>query len=134
MFSINIKQIDSTIHTNDGSFLQTPFWCNFKARHGWTYRRFELEITYNEGEEPQTLKEEVSVLNRSFARGRFSIAYIPLFPRFPSGFPHPRSSPSPPGADAAFPRSPPANRRGGYPARIRPSQPFRSQRAASTAW
>lgn len=83
MFNINVKQIDSTIHTNDGSFLQTPFWCEFKARHGWIYKRFELEITYNEGESSQCLKEEVSVLNRSFAKGRFNIAYIPLFPRLP---------------------------------------------------
>ena len=83
MFDIKVSKIDSTIHNNDGSFLQTPFWCNFKSRHGWTYRRFSLEIVYKEGEEPQTLTEEVSVLNRSFAGGKFSIAYVPLFPRLP---------------------------------------------------
>ena len=83
MFDIKAHKIDSTIHNNDGSFLQTPFWCNFKSRHGWTYSRFVLEIVYKDGEEPQSLTEEVSVLNRSFARGKFSIAYVPLFPRLP---------------------------------------------------
>ena len=43
MFDIKIKEINESQHTNDGSFLQTPFWCEFKARHGWKYRRFLLE-------------------------------------------------------------------------------------------
>ena len=43
MFDIKIKPIESSAHENDGTFLQTPFWCQFKARHGWTYRRFEVE-------------------------------------------------------------------------------------------
>ena len=83
MFDIKVLPIDSTKRTNNGSFLQTPFWCNFKSRHGWTYRRFLLELAYKGGEEAQTLTEEVAVLNRSFAGGRFSIAYIPLFPKLP---------------------------------------------------
>ena len=45
MFEIQITKIQSTKHTNDGTFLQTPFWCQFKTRHGWTYRRFEIEYT-----------------------------------------------------------------------------------------
>ena len=83
MFDIKVLPIDSTKRTNNGSFLQTPFWCNFKSRHGWTYSRFGLEIVYKDGEEPQSLTEEVSVLNRAFAGGKFSIAYVPLFPRLP---------------------------------------------------
>ena len=86
MFDIKVTQINQTRHTNDGSFLQTPFWCEFKSRHGWTYKRFELEISYKDDAEdtnPQTNNYEVSVINRSFARGRFSIAYIPLFPKLP---------------------------------------------------
>ena len=43
MFDIKIKEITESAHPNDGSFLQTPFWCEFKARHGWKYRRFLLE-------------------------------------------------------------------------------------------
>lgn len=83
MFNIKVLPIDSTKRTNNGSFLQTPFWCNFKSRHGWTYKRFSLELTYKGGEEAQTLTEEVAVLNRSFARGKFSLTYIPLFPKLP---------------------------------------------------
>ena len=83
MFDIHVKPVDSTKNTNCGSFLQTPFWCQFKSCHGWTYRRFLLEITYNQDSDSQTLTEEVSVLNRDFAGGKFSIAYIPLFPKLP---------------------------------------------------
>lgn len=79
MFKVQVKKIDSSIHTNDGSFLQTPFWCEFKARHGWTYRRFALNIEYEDAQNDF----EVSVLNRDFAKGKFSIAYIPLFPKLP---------------------------------------------------
>ena len=79
MFKVTVNKIDSTKHTNDGSFLQTPFWCEFKARHGWTYRRFALQIEY-EGVQNDY---EVTVLYRNFAGGRFSIAYIPLFPALP---------------------------------------------------
>ena len=112
MFDIKIKKIESSAHENDGTFLQTPFWCEFKARHGWTYRRFEIEYTLpplnaEEGCEKSksTVAErslsgalaersrsiegqrstEVAVLNRSFAKGIFSIAYIPLFPKLPYG-------------------------------------------------
>ncbi len=98
MFDIKIKKIESSAHENDGTFLQTPFWCEFKAHHGWTYRRFEVEyilppLNTEEGCEKQssevvstsstTVKTEVAVLNRSFAKGAFSIAYIPLFPKLP---------------------------------------------------
>ena len=105
MFNIKIHKIESSAHENDGTFLQTPFWCEFKARHGWTYRRFEIEYTLpplnaEEGCEKskKTLKQvqgditpvqgdnvraELAVLNRSFAKGFFSIAYIPLFPKLP---------------------------------------------------
>lgn len=97
MFEINVKEINETVHTNDGTFLQTPFWCEFKARHGWTYKRFQLEVKYPVIEDddhcdhskqsaakiPENKTFEVSVLNRSFCKGMFSIAYIPLFPKLP---------------------------------------------------
>ncbi len=112
MFNIKIHKIESSAHENDGTFLQTPFWCEFKARHGWTYRRFEIEYTLpplnaDEGceksKEPlkqvqgdgilrhddgtpvhgDNVRAELAVLNRSFAKGMFSIAYIPLFPKLP---------------------------------------------------
>ena len=98
MFNIQIRKIEKSAHENDGTFLQTPFWCQFKARHGWTYRRFEIEYTLpplnaEEGCDKSksavvstgstTVCSEVAVLNRSFAKGMFSIAYIPLFPKLP---------------------------------------------------
>ena len=99
MFNIQIKEISNSKHQNDGTFLQTPFWCEFKARHGWSYKRFEVEYTLpplNANEDAcdkstsvvvsagsTTVRTEVAVLNRSFAKGAFSIAYIPLFPKLP---------------------------------------------------
>ena len=96
MFEIKVTEIFETNNTNCGSFLQTPFWCQFKAAHGWKYKRFSLQIKYpnlqleesdcshnpssNEIEEKTV---EVAVLSRSFAKGLFSIAYIPLFPQLP---------------------------------------------------
>ena len=99
MFNIQIKEISNSKHQNDGTFLQTPFWCEFKARHGWSYKRFEVEYTLpplNANEDAcdkstsvvvsagsTTVRTEDVVLNRSFAKGAFSIAYIPLFPKLP---------------------------------------------------
>ena len=112
MFNIQIHKIENSSHENDGTFLQTPFWCEFKARHGWTYRRFEVEYTLpplnteegcEKSKEPlkqvqgdkvssqgdsssaqgDIVRSELAVLNRSFAKGLFSIAYIPLFPKLP---------------------------------------------------
>ncbi|MCR4900328.1 MAG: peptidoglycan bridge formation glycyltransferase FemA/FemB family protein [Treponema sp.] len=79
MFDIKVLPAAETECTNNGSFLQTPFWADFKSRHGWTSKRFSLDITYN----GQTNTAEVSVMNRSFAKNRFSIAYVPLFPALP---------------------------------------------------
>lgn len=94
MFEIEIKEITESKRQNNGSFLQTPFWCEFKARHGWTYKRFYVNYTLPaENDEnnckksatPQDLHREfeLAVLNRSFAKGLFSIAYIPLMPDLP---------------------------------------------------
>lgn len=96
MFEIKVTEIFETKNTNCGSFLQTPFWCQFKAAHGWKYKRFSLQIKYpnlqlEESEcshnpssnEIEKKTVEVAVLSRSFAKGLFSIAYIPLFPQLP---------------------------------------------------
>ena len=88
MFDIKVNEITTTTHTNDGTFLQTPFWCEFKSRHGWKYNRFSLEISFSEKKDDDDLSSEfcsqdVSVLTRSFAHNLFSIAYIPLFPKLP---------------------------------------------------
>ena len=97
MFDINISEIEGTKFTNEGSFLQTPFWAEFKANHGWNYKRFKISVditeayynTYGSGhtecdsntEKQKVVKEfELAVLVRSFARSFFSLAYIPLAP------------------------------------------------------
>ena len=106
MFDIKLSKIENTSRTNEGAFLQTPFWCQFKAKHGWKYLRFEMkakvpvekgsrnceggscstkgyEEDNGEHSENQILEErnyEFAVLVRSFAKGLFSLAYVPLFP------------------------------------------------------
>ncbi|MBO7123495.1 MAG: peptidoglycan bridge formation glycyltransferase FemA/FemB family protein [Treponema sp.] len=62
---------------NGGSFLQTPFWGLFKSRHGWNLIR--ARASFGEGELSQK-QFDFSILVRSFARGFFSLAYVPLFP------------------------------------------------------
>lgn len=94
MFTFNIKSINETSITNNGTFLQTPFWCEFKSRHGWKYNRFAVNFTMLDTESEKKDCEhsissknlsynsfELSVLNRSFCKGKFSIAYIPLMPK-----------------------------------------------------
>lgn len=87
MFDIQIKEISETKLTNSGSFLQTPFWAEFKAQHGWKNKRYSLSVTpVTELEHELSFTEtEVSVLTREFGKAglRFTIAYIPLFPRLP---------------------------------------------------
>lgn len=97
MFNIEITEIKNTNKTNNGTFLQTPFWCEFKSRHGWNYRRFNVVYTFSQNYQDENKREnecehsssksgdlnnqfEIAVLNRSFCKDFFSIAYIPLMP------------------------------------------------------
>lgn len=97
MYDIKISEIEKSEHENDGTFLQTPFWCSFKARHGWTYKRFLVKCIFKmeESDENSCTKSsllerkgyqnefELAVLNRSLCHNLFSIAYIPLMPNLP---------------------------------------------------
>ena len=95
MFDININKITESKTPNEGTFLQTPFWCEFKTSHGWQYNRFDVNVKLfeslkAEGCEKSTFTNdaynksfELAVLNRSFLKGLFSIAYIPLMPELP---------------------------------------------------
>ena len=99
MFDININKITESKTPNEGTFLQTPFWCEFKSTHGWQYNRFDVNVRLSkayieslkaEGCEKSTFTNEaynksfeLAVLNRSFLKGLFSIAYIPLMPELP---------------------------------------------------
>lgn len=96
MFDIKVTPIAESKKPNEGSFLQTPFWCSFKQRHGWSYSRFLVEAELN-SEYQKMLEDEgcsrsskadniykktfeLAILNRSFAKGIFNICYIPLAP------------------------------------------------------
>lgn len=81
MFAITVREIDQTNNSNRGYFQQTPFWCSFKEKHGWNYQKFEVE--YSLEDHNLQKKEEIGVLTRSFAKGTFTLAYIPLFPELP---------------------------------------------------
>lgn len=99
MFDIKLSLIENTNETNCGSFLQTPFWCEFKSRHGWNHKRFivEYSLNSNQYEQKNDCKKsseefffgdlhrtfEMEVLYRSFAKNLFTIAYIPLKPDLP---------------------------------------------------
>lgn len=55
------------------SFLQTPFWAEFKSRHGWSYSYFSVRVEAGE----TVFTQQCSVLCRKFSRF-FSLCYIPL--------------------------------------------------------
>ena len=93
MFKFNIEQIEKKSISNQGSFLQTPFWCDFKSRHGWKTFYFSVKTEYPVEEEKNDCSNpnkilckknlesfEVSVLVRSFCKNKFSLCYIPLMP------------------------------------------------------
>ena len=102
MYIFNINEITESQKENNGTFLQTPFWCSFKSRHGWKYKRFSINYTFDEAakadfygiaadddcKHKKEIKElnknfEMAVLSRSFCKGLFSIAYVPLMPELP---------------------------------------------------
>ena len=77
MSGVTVQKLEFSPSGNDGSFLQTPFWGLFKSRHGWNLIRARASI----GETESTPKQfDFSVMVRSFARGFFSLAYVPMFP------------------------------------------------------
>ena len=88
MFDVKIQPVENTSRTNEGSFLQTPFWCEFKAAHGWKYLRFKVDAKVPvengprecDGDHIEDRTYDFGVLVRSFAKGLFSLAYVPLFP------------------------------------------------------
>ena len=94
MSGVQIQKLDFSINENYGSFLQTPFWGLFKSRHGWNLIR--ARASFSEEENRSKAKDgaakenalkaqeaggfDFSILVRSFARGFFSLAYVPMFP------------------------------------------------------
>lgn len=85
MFDVAVQKIDFSINGNSGSFLQTPFWGEFKSRHGWNLIRARASLGSGknslQGQEAgREVAHDFTILVRSFARGLFSLAYVPLFP------------------------------------------------------
>ncbi len=94
MFGVTVQKLEFSPSGNDGSFLQTPFWGLFKSRHGWNLIRARASFGAEENRskakdgsaKENALKAQeaggfdFSILVRSFARGFFSLAYVPLFP------------------------------------------------------
>lgn len=82
MSCVTVQKLEFSPSGNEGSFLQTPFWGLFKSRHGWKLIRARASF----GAEENALKAQeagvfdFSIMVRSFARGFFSLAYVPLFP------------------------------------------------------
>lgn len=76
---VEVERISKTVFTNTGSFLQTPFWADFKSEHGWKNMRFTVDFDFC----GTKITQECSVLIRAFGKSPFyfSIAYIPLFPK-----------------------------------------------------
>lgn len=60
-----------------GSFLQAPFWAEFKGKYGWKSFFFKLEVSSAVLKRPLALY--FSVLVRKFLKC-FSLAYIPMAP------------------------------------------------------
>lgn len=86
MSGVTVQKLEFSPSGNEGSFLQTPFWGLFKSRHGWKLIRARASFG-DEGaakENPLKAQEtggfDFSIMVRSFARGFFSLAYVPLFP------------------------------------------------------
>ena len=117
MFKFSIEKLEKRTVTNEGSFLQTPFWTDFKQNHGWKAYTFKVHTEYPEKdpfyeeENPEETGDsstgencssgaacsngskiklqknsedfELTVLNRSFCKGFFSLNYVPLVPSLP---------------------------------------------------
>jgi len=91
---VTVQKLEFSPSGNEGSFLQTPFWGLFKSRHGWKLIRARASFGAEENRsqakdgaaKENALKAQeaggfdFSILVRSFARGFFSLAYVPLFP------------------------------------------------------
>lgn len=99
MFDIKIKELGEGDAFNALPFFQQSlFWSEFKTRHGWSLKKFEIAWTFTEelpdevhdchnkeNQKANTFSrtENVCVLIRSFAKGLFSMAYVPLYPSLP---------------------------------------------------
>ena len=106
IFEVNARKTNSPdfFATNEfPNFQQTRFWAEFKAAHGWKMIPLDIEISWisdarsaDDGAKAGEIEKDgvsqdsengfsrVFVLVRSFAKGLFSIAYVPMYPLFHS--------------------------------------------------
>ena len=82
-----IKQAELSECSTSASFLQSDFWGDFKGKFGWEALAFTVGWKFgstNNGEAASPCTKPLLVLCRSFAKGRFSLAYIPWGPELPA--------------------------------------------------
>lgn len=70
---VQLRKEDVLKNSCAQSFLQTPFWAEFKSMHGWTHSYFTITAQIDSF----SYEMSCSVLTRTFARF-FSLCYIPL--------------------------------------------------------
>ncbi|MCL2381668.1 MAG: peptidoglycan bridge formation glycyltransferase FemA/FemB family protein [Treponema sp.] len=85
-----IQRVELSACATAASFLQSDFWGAFKARFGWEALAFDVQWDWegssHEGSSGGQAGGCLLALRRSLAAG-FSLAYIPLGPELPEGFP-----------------------------------------------
>ncbi|WP_432960098.1 lipid II:glycine glycyltransferase FemX [Treponema sp. OMZ 840] len=74
------EQGGSSSRTGNASFLQSAFWADFKAAHGW--KPLSVSLCLKDGQTGAESPFKISVLLRSFKRF-FTLAYIPMGPELP---------------------------------------------------
>ena len=107
IFEVNARKTNSPVFVaaeEFPNFQQTRFWAEFKAAHGWKMIPLDIEISRisdaRSADEIEKIDNEIEkggvsqdaengfsrvfVLVRSFAKGLFSIAYVPMYPLFQS--------------------------------------------------
>ena len=107
IFEVNARKTNSPVFVaaeEFPNFQQTRFWAEFKAAHGWKMIPLDIEISRisdaRAADEIEKVDSEIEkggvsqdaengfsrvfVLVRSFAKGLFSIAYVPMYPLFQS--------------------------------------------------
>ena len=71
IFDIKISPLEKSSFENEGSFLQTPFWCNFKSRHGWKYQRFLVYVKIKNQRDLNPLKKDSHMENSTSPKDIF---------------------------------------------------------------
>lgn len=71
----NSLEEDSIWYDNE-HYLQTLFWANFKSKHGWSFKRFKVNVTTIDSN-LSSFSFYITILSRKILK-MFSIAYVPM--------------------------------------------------------